>query len=73
MTQKSFNLSVCVIFLVVSILQLERILQGWAVLIGDWRVPIWFSAIAFVVSGSLSVLGFMMYRSASSDGGQDAK
>lgn len=49
------------IFAIVSLIQLTRTLLGWPVQIDLFTVPIWFSGIAFLVTG---VLAFWAFRSA---------
>ena len=46
------------IFAIVSLVQLTRILMGWPVQIDLFTVPIWFSVIAFIVTGALSIWAF---------------
>jgi len=46
------------IFAIVSLVQLTRILMGWPVQIDLFTVPIWFSGIAFIVAGGLSIWAF---------------
>ena len=47
-----------VIFGIVALIQLIRAFNEWAVQIGPYAVPVWFSWIAFVVAGALCVWGF---------------
>ncbi len=46
------------IFAIVSLVQLTRIAMGWPVQIDLFTVPIWFSVIAFIVTGALSIWAF---------------
>jgi hypothetical protein len=46
------------IFAIVSLVQLTRILMGWPVQIDLFTVPVWFSAVAFIVTGALSIWAF---------------
>ncbi len=46
------------IFAIVSLVQLTRIVLGWPVQIDLFTVPIWFSGVAFIVTGALSVWAF---------------
>jgi hypothetical protein len=46
------------IFAIVSLVQLTRIVLGWPVQIDLFTVPIWFSGIALIVSGGLSIWAF---------------
>ncbi len=47
-----------IIFGIVSLVQLTRIVMGWPVQIDLFTVPIWFSGVAFIVTGALSVWAF---------------
>jgi hypothetical protein len=46
------------IFAIVSLVQLTRIVLGWPVQIDLFTVPIWFSGVAFIVAGTLSIWAF---------------
>ena len=46
------------IFAIVSLVQLTRILMGWPVQIDLFTVPLWFSGVAFIVTGALSIWAF---------------
>jgi hypothetical protein len=46
------------VFAVVAIVQLARVLLGWPVQIDLFTVPIWFSVIAFLVTGGLAIWAF---------------
>jgi hypothetical protein len=47
-----------VVFALVALLQAGRALAAWTVQIGPLNVPLWFSWIAAIVAGSLSVWAF---------------
>lgn len=64
MNQKSFNLTVGLIFLVIAILHLLRIVFGWSAVIGGWEVPEWVSWAAFLVAGSMAYEGFRLGKMA---------
>jgi len=49
-----------IIFTVVALVQLTRIVLGWPVQIDLFTVPIWFSVIAFLVSGGLAIWAFRL-------------
>lgn len=51
-----------VVFGVVSLIQLIRAFNQWAVQIGPYAVPVWFSWLAFVVAGGLCIWGFKSMR-----------
>jgi len=54
MNQKTFNQVAAIIFLTVALLHLLRAYMGWAVVIGDWIVPMWLSWVGFVIAGGLA-------------------
>lgn len=47
-----------IIFSVMAIVQLLRTLLGWPVQIDLFTVPVWFSAIAFLVLGGMAIWAF---------------
>ena len=57
MNQKSFNMYAGVIFLVVAIVHLLRIFNGWGVSIGDFALPMWGSWVAVLITGCLAYHG----------------
>lgn len=52
-----------IVFGVVAILQIVRALNDWPVQVGPIAVPVWFSWLAVVVAGALSVWAFRSQRS----------
>ncbi len=46
------------VFAVVAIVQLARVVMGWPAQVDLFTVPIWFSVIAFLVTGGLSIWAF---------------
>ncbi len=61
MTSK-YNSVSGVIFGLVALLQAVRAIAGWAVQIGSFQVPVWFSWIVVIVAGSLAVWAFRSRR-----------
>jgi hypothetical protein len=47
-----------IIFTVIAIVQLIRTVLGWPVQIDLFTVPVWFSAIAFLVTGGMAIWAF---------------
>jgi hypothetical protein len=45
-------------FAIVSLVQLTRTVLGWPVQVDLFTVPIWFSGVAFLVTGGLAVWAF---------------
>jgi len=46
------------IFTVVAFVQLLRTLLGWPVQIDLFTVPVWFSGIAFLITGGMAIWAF---------------
>jgi hypothetical protein len=46
------------VFAIVALVQLTRILLGWPVQVDLFTVPIWFSVVAFLVTGGLAIWAF---------------
>ena len=51
---KPFSSLAAVVLALVAIVQLLRFVLGWEVVINGVSVPLWASAIAFVVAGALA-------------------
>lgn len=47
-----------VIFTIVALVQLIRTVLGWPVQVDLFTVPVWFSAIAFLVTSGMAIWGF---------------
>ena len=58
---KPFTTIAVVVFSLVALLQLLRVLSGWEVTVNGIAIPIWASAIAFVVAAALAT---MLWREA---------
>ena len=53
----------CIVFGLVSLLQLMRVLAGAEIMLDGHLVPLWGSGIAFLVAGALSAwMGWLSYR-----------
>ena len=53
---KPFTTIAVLVLSLVAILQLVRLVSGWEVTIAGFAVPLWASAIAFVVAGTLALM-----------------
>jgi len=53
---KPFSLVAVALLSLVALLQLLRFLLGWEITINGITVPVWASAIAFIIAGGLAVL-----------------
>ena len=47
-----------VVFTLVALVQLIRTVLGWPVQIDLFTVPVWFSVVAFLVTGGMAVWAF---------------
>ena len=56
---KPFTSLAIVVLALLALLQLARVVLGWAVIVNGFAVPIWASAVAAVIAGSLAL---MLYR-----------
>ena len=53
---KPFTLIAVVVFSMVSLLQLLRLLLGWAITINGITIPLWASGVACVAAAALAVM-----------------
>jgi hypothetical protein len=53
---KPFAVISIIVFSLIAILQLTRLLLGWEVSVNGVTIPVWVSAIAFIVSAGLAVM-----------------
>ena len=60
MDAKTFSLVAGVIFAGVALFHLVRIFMEWAIVIGNWSIPMWVCWIALIVAGGLALLGFRL-------------
>ena len=60
MSKKTFSTLAGVVFLLASAVQLLRLVFRWEVTIAGWQVPLWISAVAFVLAASLAYEGFRL-------------
>ena len=62
MKQGAFLLVTSSIFALIALLHALRLIYGWNVMIGEWIVPVWVSAIGFLIAGYLAFQGFLLRR-----------
>src|ERR1700737_2144198 len=60
MKQGAFLLVTSSIFALIALLHALRLLYGWSVTIGEWAVPVWVSALGFLIAGYLACQGFIL-------------
>lgn len=62
MNQRAFVLLTSSIFALIALLHALRLIYGWDVTIGQWTVPVWVSAVGFLIAGYLALEGFRLKR-----------
>jgi hypothetical protein len=60
---KPFTVVAVGVLSLVSLLQLLRLVEGWAITIDGVAIPLWASAIAFVVAAGLAAMVWREMRS----------
>ena len=58
MSRSRFSLLAGAIFLVVAAAHAFRLIFKWQVIVADWHVPMWVSAVAVVIAACLAYEGF---------------
>ena len=59
---KPFTTIAVIVFVVVAVLQLVRVVEGWEIVIGGVQVPIWTSVIACAFAALLAVMVWREHR-----------
>jgi len=62
MKHGAFLLVTSSIFALIALLHALRLIYDWNVAIGEWTVPVWVSAVGFLIAGYLAVQGFLLKR-----------
>ena len=62
MKQGVFLLLTSSIFALIALVHALRLFYGWNVTIGAWAVPVWVSALGFLIAGYLACQGFLIKR-----------
>ena len=62
MSQKSYYLTTGAVFLVIAILHLLRIVNGWPANISGFVVPMWLSWVAVLFAGYLAYHGLKIKK-----------
>ena len=62
MKHGAFLLVTSAIFALIALLHALRLVYGWNVTIGEWTVPVWVSAVGFLIAGYLALQGFRLKR-----------
>lgn len=53
---KPFTIIAIVLFSLIALLQLLRFILGWEIMVNGMIIPVWVSAIAFVIAAGLAVM-----------------
>ena len=62
MTQGAFLLVTSALFALMALLHALRLIVGWPVAIGEWIVPVWVSAVGFLIAGYLALQGSLLLK-----------
>ena len=68
MTEHAFSLTAGIVFLLVALGHLVRLILGTTVVVQGLAIPLWASAVAFVVTAFLSYEGFHFARKSPTEG-----
>ena len=60
--KKPFTKLAVVIFVLVAVLQLIRVVEGWAVSVDGFNIPVWGSVVAALVAGVMAAMVFRENR-----------
>jgi hypothetical protein len=62
MKQVVFVLVTSSIFALIALLHALRLIYGWGVTIGEWTMPVWVSAVGFLIAAYLALQGILLSR-----------
>mgnify|MGYP006271538797 CR=1 FL=1 len=62
MSKQTFYYVIAGVFLMVALLHLVRIIEGWEAVLGGVVIPMWVSWAAIVLAGYLSFRGYQFGR-----------
>jgi hypothetical protein len=62
MRTKAYVTASATIFLIVSVVHLLRLMEGWPVSVGSLNVPMWVSVLAVLASAGAGVWGLTLLR-----------
>jgi len=68
MSEHAFSLTAGIVFLLVALGHLARLILGTPVVVQGLAIPLWASAVAFVVTAFLSYEGFHFARKSPPNG-----
>ncbi|MBI2676924.1 MAG: hypothetical protein HYX21_03215 [Candidatus Yanofskybacteria bacterium] len=62
MKNKTYFITVSIVFVAITSLHFLRIVFDWPARIGSWDVPIWLSWLAVTLAGTLAYYGFRLEK-----------
>jgi hypothetical protein len=62
MKQRSFSLTVTILFAVVGVMHALRLIFQWDVVIGGTALPMWFSVVAVIAAAYLVYSGYTLVK-----------
>ena len=62
MRNKTYFITVSIVFVAVTLLHFSRIIFDWSARIGNWDVPMWLSWLAVIAAGTLAYHGFRLEK-----------
>ena len=62
MSNKTYLRTTSFIFLVIVVLHLLRIVDGWEAVIGGYNLPLWISVVAVLLAGFLAFYGYKISK-----------
>jgi hypothetical protein len=62
MSKDAFSRLASAIFLTVAVVHALRLAFKWQVIVADWQVPMWLSAVAFVIGVYLGYEGLQIRK-----------
>ena len=62
MSKNSYSVLAGAIFLIVGVAHASRLVFKWEVVIAGWQVPMWVSAVVFVIAAYLAYEGFRIRK-----------
>lgn len=62
MSSKTFSILASIVFLLVAVVHVLRLVFRWEVIVVGWQVPLWISAVAFVIAAFMAYEGFRISK-----------
>lgn len=61
---RSYTRVSAALFALIALAQLTRALLGWPAQVGSFVIPVWFSVVACLITGTLAIWGLRVSRAA---------